>query len=89
MREPTISRAEFERLVAEHEQLIGAVNDLEYRLYRLGEGADHLTACRQAAGALIGLLRDHLFRQDQQVLPLLDRIIPPDAPSGGRLGGAA
>jgi hypothetical protein len=79
---PSFARPDFEQLVAAHQRLIELANDLEYQLYRLGEvpGGERVTECQQAAGALVGLLRDVLFRHDQQVLPLLDAL------SGGGTG---
>jgi hypothetical protein len=71
---PSFSRADFEQLLAQQQQLIELTNELEYRLYALGEvppgGPAH--ACQQAAGMLVGTLRAFLFRQDQHVLPVLD-----------------
>jgi hypothetical protein len=74
--EPSFSRADFEQLLGEHQRLIELANDLEYQLYRLGEqpGGSPAAACQQAAGALLGRLRDVLFRHDQQVFPLLDAL---------------
>jgi hypothetical protein len=71
---PPINRHDFEFLVRTHQELIRLANELEYQLYRLGEGPtpEHVTECQQAGGALIGMLREVLFRSDQQVLPLLD-----------------
>lgn len=70
-----ISRNEFEAFLAEHQQLIELANDLELHLYRLGESPDERVAqCQQAAGALIGVLRNMLFHQDQTVLPLLEEL---------------
>lgn len=76
---PTLHRADFDELVAEHQRLIHLANELEYQLYRLGDQAtaEHVTDCQQAASALIGLLRNTLFRHDQQMLPLLESLIPP------------
>jgi hypothetical protein len=73
---PPFARADFEQLLATHQRLIELANDLEYQLYRLGEGPDsgRVAQCQQAAGALVGHLRDVLFRHDQQVLPLLDSL---------------
>ena len=70
----TIRREDFELLIDEHRQLIRLANELECQLYRLGEAttADHVSECQQAAGRLLGLLRTHLFRHDQQVLPLVE-----------------
>lgn len=75
-------RADFDSLVADHERLVGLINDLEYRLYALGERPDDapLTACQQAAGALIAALREVLFRHDQQVLPLLEASVQEQRP---------
>jgi hypothetical protein len=74
---PTLSRAEFEQLLAEHQRLITLTNQLEFCLYRLAEAppCEPVTECQQAAGALIGALRSFLFRQDQQVLPFLEHRI--------------
>jgi hypothetical protein len=73
---PTFARADFEQLLASHQRLIELANGLEYQLYRFGEapGNERVTECQQAAGALVGLLREVLFRHDQQVLPLLDAL---------------
>lgn len=75
--EPALTRAAFEQIVAEHHELIRLANELEFQLYRLGEQtpppADRIAECQQAAGGLISRLRHALFRQDQQVLPLLER----------------
>ena len=72
----TIRRESFEQLLDEHRQLIRLANELEYQLYRLGEAAtpEHVGECQQAAGSLIGLLRTHLFRQDQEVMPVLESL---------------
>jgi hypothetical protein len=73
---PAFSRAEFEQILAAHQQLIELANEVEYQLYRLGElSSDQRVAeCQQATGSLLGLLRDVLLQHDQQVLPLLDRL---------------
>jgi hypothetical protein len=73
---PPFARPDFELLLAGHQRLIELANDLEYQLHRLGEvpGDERVSDCRRAAGALVGLLRDVLFRHDQQVLPLLDAL---------------
>ena len=78
-----ISRDEFEALLSEHQQLIELANDLELHLYRLGEEPpdERVAQCQQAAGALIGALRNMLFHQDQTVLPLLDQLAAPAAAS--------
>ena len=71
-----ISRSDFEGLLAQHQELIRLVNELEYQLYRLGEPTESgpISDCQQAAGVLIGLLRNVLFRHDQQVLPVLEAL---------------
>jgi hypothetical protein len=71
-----LSRDDFEGLLAEHQQLIDLANDLELCLYQLGDSPPdvRVAQCRQAAGTLIGVLRSMLFRQDQVVMPLLDRM---------------
>jgi hypothetical protein len=73
----TLSRADFDRLVEEHRQLIRLTNELEFRLYQMGEAPapEQAAECRQAAGTLIGLLRNVLFRHDQQVLPVLEGLV--------------
>jgi hypothetical protein len=77
---PSLTRAEFERLVAEHEELIRLANELEYQLYRLAGARDEerVTECQQAGGALIGHLRGLLFRHDQQILPILEASLAHD-----------
>jgi len=69
-------RADFDHLVEEHQKLIELANQLEYRLYLLGEHppGEPVADCQQAAGALIGLLRNVLFHHDQQVLPVLEAL---------------
>jgi hypothetical protein len=76
----SFSRAGFVQLVEEHQKLIDLANDLEYRLYQLGEQPPGSPAndCQQAGGVLIGQLRHVLFRHDQQVLPVLAAVITPD-----------
>jgi hypothetical protein len=73
---PGLTRTDFERLLAEQQRLVELGNELEYRLYLLGQGPPDapVTACQQAGGALLGALRDFLFRQDQEVLPVLDEL---------------
>jgi hypothetical protein len=75
---PKLGREDFDQLVAEHQRLIHLANDLEYQLYWLGESPEHVTACQQAGGALIDLLRHVLFRHDQQVLPVLETLVQPN-----------
>jgi hypothetical protein len=74
MTPPPLTRPQFEALLQEQQVLVGLVNDLEYQLYCLGDTptAERVGECRQAAGVLVGALREHLYRQDQQVLPLLE-----------------
>jgi hypothetical protein len=71
---PPISRTDFENLLSQHRQLIELANDLEYQMYRLGElpPEGRVSDCQQAGGSLVGLLRDYLFRIDQQVFPQVD-----------------
>jgi hypothetical protein len=68
--------ADFQQLLEDQQALIELMNDLEYRLYQLGEARPDSPAgeFREAAGALIGRLRRALFRQDQQVLPILQAL---------------
>jgi hypothetical protein len=70
-------RQDFEQLVDEHRQLIRLTNELEFQLYRLGEAGtpEHVSACQQAAGNLIGKLRISLVRHDQEVFPVLESLI--------------
>ncbi len=71
---PTFTRDDFEHLLGEHLGLIELANDVEYRLHALAGGSteENLQALQQAAGALVSALRDHLFRHDQVVLPLVE-----------------
>jgi hypothetical protein len=71
---PPFSSADFENLLAQQRQLIDLANNLEYQVYRLGElpANERVSNCQCAAGSLIGLLHDFLFRQDQQVMPLIE-----------------
>lgn len=71
---PDMDRRDFEVLLSQHWQLIQLANDLEYQLYSVGDcaGPERVQACQQSAGALIKLLREFLFRHDQQVLPILE-----------------
>jgi hypothetical protein len=73
----SLSPGDFEQLLADQQQLIELANQLEYQLYRLGELSpdERVTDCQQAGGSLIGLLRNVLYRNDQQVLPLLDSML--------------
>jgi hypothetical protein len=74
---PSLSRSDFERLLAKQQHLVELVNELEFYLYQLGEtpASEAVVACQQAAGALIAALRNHLFHQDQLVLPLLETTV--------------
>ena len=74
---PPLTRDDFERLLADQQQLIELTNQLEYQMYRLGElpPDERVTECQQTGGTLIGLLRSVLFRNDQQVFPLLDTLL--------------
>ena len=74
---PSMHRQDFEQLVDEHRQLIRLTNELEFQLYRLGEAGtpEHVSACQQAAGNLIGKLRISLVRHDQEVFPVLESLI--------------
>jgi len=74
---PAMTRADFEQLVAAHQEAIRLANDLEYQLYRLGEdhGEERVVECQQAGGLLLAALRNLLFRHDQQVLPVLDTLV--------------
>ena len=78
-----LSRADFEVLLTDHQRLIALANDLEYQLYRLGEipAGERVTECQQAGGALVGLLRNVLFRHDQQVFPLVEASLFEERPS--------
>ena len=73
----SIRRQDFELLLDEHRQLIRLTNELELQLYRLGEAAtpEHVSQCQQTAGSLIGMLRTNLFRQDQEILPILESLV--------------
>lgn len=75
----TLSRADFEQLLTEHRRLVELANELELQVYQLGEepAESPITGCQQAAGALIDSLRQFLFRQDQQIFPILENAIPP------------
>jgi len=79
-----LSRADFESLLHDHQRLIELVNDLEYQMYRLGElpAGERVTECQQAGGALVGMLRNVLFRHDQQVFPFLDASLSGKQPFG-------
>jgi len=73
----SITREDFERLLEEHRELILLAQQMEFQLYRLGEGAtaERVGECQQVAGRLIGLLRANLFRHDQELLPALESLI--------------
>ncbi len=78
---PSLTRTEFEQVLAGHTQLIRLVNELEYQLYKIGAAPtpEQMAECQQAAGALIGELRAFLFRYDQQVLPVLESLLPAES----------
>lgn len=78
---PQFHREQFDLLLKEQQELVEAVNQLEYCLYQLGEAPpDSATAnCQLAAGALIGQLRKLLFRWDQEVLPTLEAVAETEA----------
>jgi hypothetical protein len=69
-----MNREEFDQLLDEHRRLVAAANEFEFELYRLSEAGEHpqIAACQSAAGALLGQLRNLLFRHDQEVLPLVE-----------------
>lgn len=71
------THADWERLLADHRQLIHLANALEFHLYQVGSGPtpERVTACQQSAGVLIAKLRETLFRHDQQVFPLLETLV--------------
>jgi len=71
---PTFTRDDFEHLLAEHLGLIELANDVEYRLHALAGGSteENVQGLQQAAGALASALRNHLFRHDQVILPLVE-----------------
>lgn len=74
--QPPLSQAAFDEILDEHTELVRLTNELELRLYELGEqlpsDQQPVENCRQAASALISRLRSTLFRFDQQIYPLLD-----------------
>lgn len=74
--EQPLSRDAFDELIREHQLLVHLANELELHVYEIGEqdapSRERVTACQQAAGNLIGQLRQTLFRFDQQIYPLLE-----------------
>lgn len=74
---PPLTAEEFAKLLADHGEIIRLANELEESLYRLGDSANSeaATGCQQAAGTLIGRLRQMLFVHDQRVFPLLETIL--------------
>jgi hemerythrin-like domain-containing protein len=78
--EPPVSRQAFDELIREHQMLVHLTNELELRIYSLGEqdapSRERVAECQQAAGRLIGQLRQTLFRFDQQIYPLLEPKLP-------------
>lgn len=77
---PRLSRDAFDELIREHQHLVHLANELELQIYGLGEQdapcRERATQCQQAAGRLIGQLRQTLFRFDQQIYPLLEPKFP-------------
>ncbi len=73
---PEFQREEFDQLLEEHQRLIAQVNEVEFHLHTLSGGVseEHVQALQQATGDLLALLRTYLFRQDQQVLPIVDAL---------------
>ncbi len=73
---PELRREDFEQLLEEHQRLIELANDVEFSLHALGGGAseENIHALQQSAGTLVSALRSHLFRQDQQVLSVVDAL---------------
>lgn len=73
---PGFSREDFESLLEEHQRLVALANEVEFYLHVLAGGSkeDTLQALQQSTGSLVSGLRTYLFRQDQQVLPLIDRL---------------
>jgi hypothetical protein len=76
----SFSRADFESLLDQHRQLIDLTTDLEYQMYCLAElrADERVSDCQRAGGSIIGVLRDFLFRQDQQVMPLIESALRSD-----------
>jgi len=71
-----LTHEEFDFLLSEHRRLLHLTNHLEYCLYQIGAPEDPaVRECQQAAGALIGCLRDLAFRHDQQVFPVLEALL--------------
>ncbi len=73
---PEFLRSDFEQLLDQHQRLIALANDVEFSLHALAGGATEETigALQQTAGTLVSALRNYLFRQDQQVLPIVDAL---------------
>jgi hypothetical protein len=73
---PEFHRSDFELLVDEHQRLIALANDVEFCLHALSGGVNEETihALQQSTGGLVRVLRQYLFRQDQQVLPVVDTL---------------
>jgi hypothetical protein len=68
-----LTQAQFDDLLSAHRRLIDLTNHLEYCLYRIDvPDKPAMSECQQAAGTLIGCLRDLMFRHDQQVFPVLE-----------------
>jgi hypothetical protein len=73
---PEFERSDFEQLLDEHQHLIALANDVEFCLHALagGAGEEAIQSLQHSTGSLVRLLRQYLFRQDQQVLPVVDAL---------------
>ena len=71
---PEFPRSDFDQLLAEHQRLIALANEVEFCLHALAAGVsdETLPVLQQSTGDLVRGLRLYLFRQDQQVLPVVD-----------------
>jgi len=76
MTAPPFHREQFDLLLKDQLEVVESINQLEYRLYQMGEAPPESPAaeCQVAAGVLIGQLRKLLFRWDQEVLPALEAV---------------
>ena len=79
---PPLSRSAFDELIREHQKMVRLANQLELSTYALGAhdppSREDVAATQQAAGQLIGQLRQTLFRLDQEVYPILEPADPSD-----------
>jgi hypothetical protein len=82
---PEIQRSDFEQLLDEHQRLVGLANDVEFCLHSLAGGGSEeaIHALQLSTGSLVRLLRQYLFRQDQQVLPVIDTLSGRSMEGGG------